>query len=128
IRYVRLARVPRLFDTYVRKRQVRKFQRERTARVPLIRRPRGALTAGLLDAPPAIMPYQSASMCYGKGFKPGCEEKRQKSKRSIDATTYSMLISLFTLCVAPSAGLVMTRSSIPVNRGIVRAFGAAANV
>src|SRR6266545_2862692 len=53
---------------------------------------------------------------------------RERTERRIDATTNGMLISLFTLCVAPSAGLVMTKSSIPVSRGIVRAFAAAANV
>jgi hypothetical protein len=54
-------------------------------------------------------------------------EKQKKDQRSIDATTNGMLFSAVTLCVAPSAGLVMTRSSIPVSRGIVRASAAVAN-
>src|SRR5437773_6418705 len=51
-----------------------------------------------------------------------------KNPKSIDATTYGVVISRLTLCVAPSAGLVMTRSSIPVNRAMPPASAAAANV
>ncbi len=50
------------------------------------------------------------------------------SEYGIDDTIGCVLLKRSTLCVAPSAGLVMTRSSTPVNRGIVRASVAAGNV
>src|SRR5713101_101026 len=73
-----------------------------------------------------LLPIALPRMCdYSKR---GQNREQEKDQRCIDATTNSMLINSFTLCVAPSAGLVMTKSSIPVSRGIVRASAAAANV
>src|SRR6266536_2244296 len=68
-----------------------------------------------------------------------CREKTQARKneratsglncraKRIDATMRSVVVSDVTLCVAPSAGLVMTKSSIRANLGIVRVSAAAAN-
>ena len=53
---------------------------------------------------------------------------RTNNQRSIDTTTNGMVIGVSILCVAPSAGLVMTRSSIPVSRGIVPVSVVVANV
>ena len=46
----------------------------------------------------------------------------------IDSTTRCVLLKRSILCVAPSAGRVMIRSSIPANLGIVPAFAGVANV
>src|SRR6266436_5440150 len=50
------------------------------------------------------------------------------NQRSVDTTTNGMVIGIHILCVAPSAGLVMTRSSIPVSRAIARVSAVVVNV